>query len=138
MWLGMGNVHYLGAVPRDTLITHQLTSELCIYPHWPVNGFPELFGISLAECMAAGCVPIVSAIGGLTTTVAGGGVILSYDPRTEYGQERFVRTADRLLGNDELMETAGNTAIRSSKRFNWDRIAGEWEGLIERIRHDKG
>lgn len=133
-WIEVPGVYYLGNVPRETLVAHQLTADLMIYPHYPVNGLPELFGISVAEAMAAGIVPIVSAYGGLQCTVPDG-VVIRGDPREPDIQAEYVEVADFLLRHRETELIPKQEEMReyAHSRFNWDRIARDWEKVMKEV-----
>jgi len=134
LFAAVPGVHYHGAIPRSELITHQLTSDLYVYPHYPVSGFPELFGISVAECMAAACVPLVSQEGALHSTTGDGGYALIGDPRQEDAQQNYVNLACFLLEHRAVLTDVQQQARQIAlARFNWDNIAAIWEQTIEKI-----
>lgn len=142
MFQGMRGVHFLGKVPREQLVDLQLTSDLLVYPNAPSEGaFPELFGVSVAECQVAGCVPVTSKFGGLATTVHpeygkfildnSGEPLHPQDP--EYGT-LFVESVTQLLQNRKRLEQR-QELLRSAStvRFNWVDIAKLWESLFSKV-----
>lgn len=141
MFQGMRGVHFLGKIPRAELVDLQLTSDLLVYPNAPSeSALPELFGVSVAECQVAGCVPVTSVFGGLATTVHpdyGKFVVDNeYEPlhpnHPEYGA-LFVESVVQLLQNRKsLTERQELLRHASTARFNWTSIAKLWESLFSK------
>lgn len=63
-FIRMPGISFLGAVPREQLIQHQLTSGVLAYP----CTYEELFCITCAEALVSGCFPVSSDCGSLVTT----------------------------------------------------------------------
>ncbi len=61
---GLSNVHFLGPVPYETVPEVLAEADIYIFP-----SRYEGFGLSLVEAMASGCVPVASAIRGVTDTI---------------------------------------------------------------------
>lgn len=110
----MKDVHFLGNIPRQELIKHQLESEVMAYP----CVYDENFCISAAECIVAGAVPVTTKRGALPTTVGQDGYLTKSDAE-------FVDTVVNVLLNQS--KTIFGT---SRKRFDYDHIAKQWEKLI--------
>lgn len=128
MFEGLDGVQLLGAVPRKELVLHQLQADVLVYPHFPVNGLPELFGVSVAECMVAGCLPVITNTGALPSTVGTYGIIVQGDARTEEVQDMMADHIITLLKNRPLLAKKQEHARRAARaRFDWNRIATQWE-----------
>jgi len=133
MWRDVSGVDYLGNIPRRSFIEQQKRAELLIYPHYPVSGYPELFGISVAECMAAGTVPIISTQGGLNMT-ATGAIVINGDPRDPDIQFRYIEAASFYLRYPNRMDEAAKYCqSMANRRFDWTTIAKQWYNLFEEI-----
>ncbi len=99
---------FLGKIPRQELVNHQLTSSLLCYP----CNYQENFGIAVAECMAAGAVPVIFGTGAIPTTVQNGGIVLTpkrkpeglYTPLTIEDEENFIESLCSLLQNPKDQE----------------------------------
>lgn len=123
MWEDSMDVVYMGKIPREKLCQEQMKAELMVYPCI----YDELFCISAAECQVAGAVPVTTTSGALPTTVDVGVKI----PLTEADfMETFISSVVSLLQNDKRLHSLQEKAKATRSRFNWERIAGEWEKLI--------
>lgn len=60
----LSNVHFLGAVPREAVPGVLSEADIYLFP-----SRYEGFGLSLVEAMASGCVPVASAISGVTDAI---------------------------------------------------------------------
>lgn len=127
-WAGAPGVEFLGRVPRLTLTVEQRKASIMAYP----CTYDELFCIAAAECQVAGAFPVTSMYGALPTTNEHG-ILLSGKP-TDPG---FVRAfADRIIGlfssEADYLEARRPRMVAASRlRFDWNRIAEQWETLIE-------
>jgi glycosyltransferase involved in cell wall biosynthesis len=122
------DVQYLGKIPREELCREQLKAEVMTFP----CTYEELFCISAAECQVAGAIPITSVAGSLPTTVETG-IKIDYPVETPEFLDTFVRETVDLLTNGDRRHSLQERAKATRTRFDWERIAGEWETLIERI-----
>jgi len=127
MWAKLGemDVQYLGKIPRDQLCIEQMQAEVMTFPCI----YEELFCISAAECQVAGAVPVTSTFGALPTTVEVG-VKIEYSPYSSDFLDAFIRETVDLLQNDRRRHSLQEKAKATRTRFDWERIAEEWERLI--------
>lgn len=127
-WAGAPGVQFLGRVPRLVLTTEQRKASILAYP----CTYDELFCIAVAECQVAGAFPVTSGYGALPTTNEHG-ILISGTP-TDPG---FVRTfSDRIIAllssEANYLETRRPRMVAASRqRFDWNRIAAQWERLFE-------
>jgi glycosyltransferase involved in cell wall biosynthesis len=122
-FLGMPGVKFLGAVPREQLVQEQLTCGVLAYP----CTYIELFCITVAEALVAGCVPITTDIGALPTTntykVIPGG------PTDRGWNKRFVDSVvEEMLHPDFGQRAAAQKAAK--ERFSLERISQIWKEKI--------
>lgn len=128
-WAGQEDVRFAGKVSRQELTKLQLEAEIHAYPCI----YDELFCISCAETQFAGALPVTSTWGALETTNEFG-VKVPGNPSSP----DFVRTfAKRCAGlvtteRDYLKLKQENMMRAAAMRFDWNRIAEEWEALIEK------
>jgi glycosyltransferase involved in cell wall biosynthesis len=98
-------------VPRDEL--RKLLSRAKYYLHPP---FPEHFGISVVEAMAAGCIPIVYRDGGVWYDIVSRvSDILGYGDINEV--PNIIKSLDN---NKDLYITLRSKGIEISKEFNYE------------------
>lgn len=124
-FMGMNNVVFLGAVSRNQLIDEQLRAEVHAYP----CTYEELFCYSSAECQVAGCFPITSSVGALSTTNMG--LFVHGDPNTVDWQNIFIQVVVESLKNREnFRELAKSNQKRAVERFSLERILTEWDEKV--------
>jgi len=124
-------VQFLGNIPRMEMVKHQLTSEVMAYPHIPVNGLPELFCISAAECQVAGAVPVTSNEGAMPTTNEWG-IIAQYGTKNPYFMEDYTDLLiDTLKDRVGLANKRKVSMVEARKRFDWSSIAMQWESVLQ-------
>lgn len=122
-WLHEQDVTFLGKVDRQRLAREQMAAVVQSYP----CTYEELFCISAAECQTAGAVPVTSAFGALQTTNLWG-ILLTGNPMERAWQKRFVSKVAAMLDRPPDTTMMQDLARR---RFDWDRICGQWEDLFE-------
>jgi glycosyltransferase involved in cell wall biosynthesis len=122
-FLRMPGVKFLGAVPRDDLIQYQLSSGVLPYP----CTYIELFCITVAEALVAGCMPITTGIGALSTTNIY--KVLPFEPTNRGWLSRFADTIvmEMVQPNLELRAAAQKAA---KERFSLERISKIWKDEI--------
>lgn len=119
-------VRFLGKIPREKLVKHQLRAMGHLFP----CVYDELFCISAAECQAAGAVPITTSQGALDTTNRWG-IKIDGSPSTKPWRKRFVELAVECLSGG--MEEERQAGIEGAKReFDWFKIAQQWIDLVEK------
>ena len=126
-WIGVDDVIFLGAVPRNMLITEQLKADIYAYP----NIYEELFCVSCAEAQASGAYPITSGIGALATTNMG--TIIPGNPQD--GRSAFLKYFKKeiieLLDNPEVLKLKQEEVKKKAiERFNVDNILRQWDEKI--------
>ena len=123
-WLHVPGVLFLGKIPRAEMVRHQLMAQ--VHPY--TCTYDELFCISVAECLVAGAVSVTPTTGALETTNEFG-VVLPGNMVDVKWQRRF---AEFVVAMMELPDEE-RLAIqkRARRRFDWDRICGDWERLVE-------
>ena len=120
-------VHFVGQ--REDLPELMNTVNLTLMP-----SLDEPFGTAVAESMAMGTPPLVSADGGMSEFVEDGvsGCVLAHPDPTDWAQ-----AAARLLNDRRVLQRMGADAKRVAARFSDDHYAGEMEDSYERIRADR-
>ncbi|WP_336799863.1 glycosyltransferase family 4 protein [Kaistia sp. MMO-174] len=117
-------IRFLGRVSPTDVPALMASHDVLIAP----SRF-EGFMITLAEAMAAGCVPVASRIGGVTDTVVEDGVTGLLFP---VGDIAAAAEAIRRLRGDpvlwQVMSRDGPSAMRA--RFSIDRMARDYEALL--------
>lgn len=121
-------VRFLGAVPAEQVADVMAQHDVLVFP----SRF-EGFGLTLAEAMAAGCVPVASAIRGVTDAVVDHGRTGLLFPVG--ATDRAAQEIRRLIADPELLDrmpTAARAAAR--QRFDADRAAGAYCRVLEALR----
>lgn len=113
---------FLGKVDRSDLIRLQGLSVAQPYP----CTYLECFCIAVAECSAAGAVPISTDIGAVSQTVGGSGYIVG-KPDGDFAQ-RIARITIEAIRDPG----AALRAIESSWRWSVVSIGSQWEELCYR------
>ena len=124
MFMRMGGVEFLGAVPRERLVQEQLKAQIHYYP----CVYEELFCIAVAESQVAGALPITTTIGALSTTNTG--ITIDGDANHEVTKQRFIQTTIESLKNPFLSTTQALTQKFARDRFSLDRILDEWNRKV--------
>jgi hypothetical protein len=95
----------------------------------------EGFGLTLVEAMAAGCVPVVSRIEGVTDTLVEHGVSGILVPVGDWraaAREIHALARDR----DRLAALSAAGRIRAAAAFGIDRMARDYARLLQMIKAD--
>jgi glycosyltransferase involved in cell wall biosynthesis len=124
-WLQQPDVVFLGKIPREQLVKEQLAAECMSYP----SIYQELHCISASECQVAGATPVTSSLGALPTTNQWG-YVLDGNPADGNWLKHFTDIVIAQLNkpDDPYRQQMKHSACQ---RFNWQRICGQWEKLIE-------
>jgi glycosyltransferase involved in cell wall biosynthesis len=122
-FLRMPGVRFLGAVPRDELVQYQLSSGVLPYP----CTYIELFCITVAEALVAGCAPITTGIGALSTTNTY--KVLPYEPTNRGWLVRFAEEIVMEMIQPNL-ELRAATQKAARERFSLERISKIWKDEI--------
>jgi glycosyltransferase involved in cell wall biosynthesis len=124
-FLGMKDVEFLGAVPRERLIREQYKAE--IHPYSCV--YSELFCYSIAEAQYTYALPITSTVGAVDST--NGGIKITGDPRRPEWQANFINVICSQFEDRNTLESfqikVGEYARR---KFDIDRISTLWDTMI--------
>lgn len=120
IFLRDSKTQFLGRVSRPDLIRYQLESMGQPYP----CTYEEMFCIAVAECSAAGAVPVSTQIGAVPQTLGDPSRIVG-PPDGDFAQ----RVAARMLevyGDADVMRRT----IEESWRYSLVTIANHWESLF--------
>lgn len=91
------------------------------YPSLAAQG--ETFGVAVAEAMAAGAVPVVSALACFTDFVRDGENGLTFDHAASNAAQQLADTLIRLLRDSPLRQQLATSAQESVRRFDYPRYA---------------
>lgn len=112
--------NFLGMVSRADLV--QIQNKSMAYPY-PCT-YLECFCIAVAECAAAGAIPITTDIGAVKQTVGDSGYIVG-PPDGSFAQQVAAKTLE-VYGKPELMRKA----IEESWKWSVVNIGTQWEDLM--------
>ncbi len=122
---------FLGAVSPDQVPETLASHDVLLMP----SRF-EGFGLTLLEAMAAGCVPVVSDIAGVTDTIAENDVSGILCPIGDW--RAAARSIDELARNPERLAAMSVAARhRVADKFGLKRMAGSYARLIEDMAHQR-
>ncbi len=124
-WMARNGYFFVGAVPRLRYLEEIMKSSIILYP----SNYDELFCISVAEAESAGCYPITSSIGALSTTNMGR--VLDVSANDPHNDRLFADAVLSLLNHpDELDALRVETMNKSLVRFCPDTILKEWDKKV--------
>ncbi len=116
------NIYEHGRVGHQQLVRELLKSGLWVYPcHTAV----ETFCISALKAQASGCVPIVTAYGGLQETVKSG-IKINGPAGDEQTNNALIQAIIDLLKHPEQQEFWRKEALSWKNSFGWDQVAQQW------------
>ena len=101
--------------------------EICGILAYP-SDFTEIFCMTVAEAMAAGCVPVTNDLAALKEINKG--VLVKgdiYDPDTK--QEYFTQLLD-LMGNKERWNKLSKRCIEAAQIHAWENVADKWAEIF--------
>ena len=123
-------VRFLGAVAAEQVPAIMAEHDVLVFP----SRF-EGFGLTLAEAMAAGCVPVASAIRGVTDVLIDHGRTGFLFPVGDL--DRAAREIHRIAREPGLLERLSTAAkAEAESRFDSDRAAGAYAELLQALRRD--
>jgi len=123
-WLHVPGILFLGAIPRTKMVEQQMMAQVHSYS----CTYEELFCISAAACQVAGAAPVTRDTGALRTTNEIGAELTGNATDPEW-QRRFAQLVVKMM---ELPDSErAKMQERARARFDWNRICGQWEQLIE-------
>ncbi len=106
-------VRMMQPVPREELADLYRAADVVVVP-----SYSESFGLVAVEAQACGTPVVASRVGGLTTAVGDGGVLVAgHDPAA------FASALLGLLENPARHAEAGVLARRHAQRFSWSATA---------------
>jgi len=91
---------------------------------------PETAGLALLEAMAAGAAVVASRVPGYDEVVRDGVDGLLVPPREPRALAAALR---RLLDDSESRVRLTQEGLRSARRYDWERVAGEIEGVYDEV-----
>jgi len=124
---GFSNVQFLGRIPYEHVPQVLAEADIYIFP-----SRYEGFGISLVEAMAAGCVPVASAIRGVTDSIVEHGKTGYLFPIGDWRQagEHVIQLAEQPARLKE-MSVAARESVQS--RFSIETVAERYAGLMGKV-----
>lgn len=103
------------------LAAHYAAWDLFCYPSLAERG--ETFGVAVAEAMASGCAPVVSALDCFRDLVDDGETGLVFDHRGPGAEERLAGALARLIAEAALRRRIGAAAQQYVRRFDYAEVA---------------
>jgi glycosyltransferase involved in cell wall biosynthesis len=117
----VGRVTFLGYLPREEMIEHLRQADLFVQP----SIASEMFGMAVAEAMAAGLPVVATRVCGLPEVVADGetGLLISPDD-----PKALADAIIHLLKDSNLSERMGQAGrARVERLFSWDKTVAALE-----------
>lgn len=115
-----------GNVTQSKLAEEFMKSSILFYPCI----FEETSCITAMEAMAAGCVPLSSALGALPETIGDAGLLVQHMPGTEDYHKDFLLKADQLLSDDSLWENLSKKSKEKAQNYSWQKRAVAFDKFI--------
>jgi glycosyltransferase involved in cell wall biosynthesis len=111
-----------GNVKQNELAIEMMKSSILAYP----NTFEETSCITAMEAQAAGCVVVTSNYGALPETVGEAGILIDKEAGSLEYTDDFINEIDKLLSNQDLMQTLSRKSLEKSKNYDWNEIAKQF------------
>lgn len=117
------NIHFVGLVPRDKLLSYYKSADICVFP----STYNEGFGITVLEAMAAGNVVIASATGGMKERIVSGmdGCLVKRNDVQDLKEKLFL-----LLADANLRKVLAKNAYETARRYDWSIIAKYYNDIF--------
>ena len=92
---------------------------------------PEVFCMSMLESMAAGCVPLVSNIGGLCEVVGDQDLVVEGNPGDKNFDQEFKKRLKNLFLDKECRKDKSKKVIaRARENFRWQDLADKFYEIV--------
>jgi len=124
-------VHLRGALPPASLATDLLDAELMLYPCSTVR-FTEGFGVAILEACAAGVVPVITDMDALGEIYAESGAVIVPRGDSRRWTDQYVDTVLRLMDHPDEIKSRSEKVREFAKQYSWQRVATQWNTMIER------
>jgi glycosyltransferase involved in cell wall biosynthesis len=105
--------------------------DIFCYPSLAEKG--ETFGLAVAEAMAAGCAPVVSALACFSQLVRHGETGLVFDHSAPGADARLAGELARLLTDERLRHDLATRAQARARCFDFSNVAGIALADLERV-----
>ncbi len=116
-------VRLMDPIPRDRLPELYRAADVVVVP-----SYSESFGLVAVEAQACGTPVVASRVGGLTTAVGDGGVLVAgHDPRD------FASALESLIVEPGRREWMSVAARRHAEQFSWGRTAEATQEAYEAV-----
>lgn len=116
-------VHLMDPIPRDALPDLYRCADVVVVP-----SYSESFGLVAVEAQACGTPVVASRVGGLTTAVGDGGVLVAgHDPRD------FASALEAVLVEPGRREWMSLAARRHAEQFSWANTAAATEAAYDAV-----
>ncbi len=119
-------VRFHGRLPQAEVATLLRAADVYCSPALG----PETAGVALLEAMASGAAVVASQIRGYDEVVQNEANGLLVPPRDVRG---LAAALSRLLGDPGLRRQLSAGALRTSRRYGWDRVTGEITDVYEEV-----
>lgn len=129
--LGRHGVFLHGAVSPQRVVAELSLSDVLLYPCDPVR-YTEGFGVAVLDACMTGTVPVITDADALGEVYAESGAVVIRRGDTKHWIDEFLETAIKLLGNEEEKQTRRVAVQAFAQRYTWDRVAAEWQTMIEK------
>jgi glycosyltransferase involved in cell wall biosynthesis len=117
-----GRLHFAGPeFDPVKLASRYGQMDVFCYPSIAEQG--ETFGVAVAEAMAAGCAPVVSALDCFADFVASGENGLQFDHRSGQAIEQLAAALGRLIADAPFRQRVASAAQTSVRRFDYPLVA---------------
>jgi UDP-glucose:(glucosyl)LPS alpha-1,2-glucosyltransferase len=126
-------INYHGAQPNEVVREYLQKAHILAYP----SIWLECNSRSVIEAMSAGALCVHPNYGGLVDTAGGLNFMYQWDHNVNKHAHRFFGALDhaiQIVNNDEVQNYLTLVKTYADSRFNWSRIAGQWEDLLSSLK----
>ena len=130
-------INYHGTVPNEEIRSALQKAHIFAYP----SIWLETSCIAAIEAMSAGCMIVHPNLGALPDTTAGLTTSYQWNEDNNKHVNIFANMLERSIETVQL-ESAQNylqfVKTYADVRFNWDKISGQWIGMMTGLLNEKG
>lgn len=127
-FLKLPSVFWHGNKKQAELVEEFLKSSILAYP----CQFEETSCITALEAMAAGCVPVTSALAALPETIGECGILIEGRPGQKTYDETFLKSVHELLSHKDLWTKLSTLGKERARQQSWRQVAERFVDLLQK------
>ena len=118
------NCEFVGAVAPEKVSEYLMKGKLFVLPAVKGEGFPNV----ILEAMSVGLPVVATSLGGILDLVKNGETGFLVKPADV---EALAGKITEIVNNDSLWSIMSDNCLKEVKRYSWDNIIRQIEGVYE-------